>query len=126
MATKSNRSGAGGGPKSRQVTERPVRTGTPRRGVSPAGVSQIGSSMGNHVTELGSKMKAKGGSVPLYGGKAPVAATVPLGNATALTAGQGPGAGRTVRVCGSQGQQGSANPGQPTPGANKPIFPGFK
>ena len=96
MATKSNRSGAGGGPKSRQVTERPVRTGTPRRGVSPAGVSPIGSSMGNHVTESVLKMKAKGGSVPLYGGEAPVAATVPLGNATALTAGQGPGAGRTV------------------------------
>ena len=49
MAKSGSRSSAGGGPKSRQVTERPVRTGTPSRGVSPRGVSQIGSSMGNHA-----------------------------------------------------------------------------
>jgi hypothetical protein len=33
---------------------------------------------------------------------------------------------RQVMKSGQQAQHGSANPGTPAPGANKPIFPGFK
>ena len=70
MATKSNRSGAGGGPASRQVKNNQAgRKVEPNpRAVSPGAVSQIGSSMGNHATDRDSAMKPKGGSVPLYSG----------------------------------------------------------
>ena len=37
--------------------------------VSETAVSQIGSSMGNHVTEMGAKMNPKGASKPLYEGR---------------------------------------------------------
>jgi hypothetical protein len=41
--------------------------------------------------------------------------------------GQGPGSnGRQIMRSGSQGQHGSAVSGTARPGANKPIFPGFK
>jgi hypothetical protein len=39
---------------------------------------------------------------------------------------QGPGANRVVMKSGSQGQHGSAVSGTARPGANRPIFPGFK
>jgi hypothetical protein len=38
----------------------------------------------------------------------------------------GPGANRVVMKSGTQGQHGSAVSGVARPGANKPIFPGFK
>ena len=38
----------------------------------------------------------------------------------------GVGGGRMVMKSGSQGQHGSAVSGTARPGANKPIFPGFK
>ena len=39
------------------------------RAVSETAVSQIGSSMGNHVTEVGMKMNKWGASKPLYEGR---------------------------------------------------------
>ena len=51
--TKGNRPGGGIG--SRVVTKQPVRMGQPARGVNPKGVSQIGSSIGNHSMDSGGK-----------------------------------------------------------------------
>jgi hypothetical protein len=119
---KSNRSGAGGGPSSKQVVNKPVRYGQPSRGVSPAGVNQIGTSRANHAMDAPGRVLRKD-VTPIYGGPAPTAAGVKLGNETALTAGQGPGAGRTVRACGSQGQQGPVA-GSPKP-QGRDILGGF-
>ena len=99
-----------------------VRTGQKPTGVNPAAVSQIGSSLGNHVTDGSTKLAYRGEP---YRTKTPIG--VPLGNAIATNIGKGgPGTGRTVMVSGSQCQTGPVNPGSPAPGASKPIFPGFK
>jgi hypothetical protein len=112
----------GGGPASRVVKEVGVRTGQKPTGVNPAAVSQIGSSLGNHVTDGRTKLAYRGEP---YREKTPI--SVPLGNAIATNIGKGgPGTGRTVMVSGSQCQTGPVNPGSPAPGASKPIFPGFK
>jgi len=55
----------------------------------------------------------------LYSSKA----TTPFGTSPSV---EGPGGGRMVMKSGSQGQHGSAVSGTARPGANKPIFPGFK
>jgi hypothetical protein len=62
---------AGGGFGSRVVKSGPAgRKVEPRpRAVSPGAVSQIGSSMGNHVTEVGREMNPRGASEPLYSGQ---------------------------------------------------------
>jgi hypothetical protein len=58
---------------------------------------------------------------PIYEGKA----STPQGPTDGM--GQGPGSnGRQIMRSGSQGQHGSAVSGTARPGANKPIFPGFK
>jgi hypothetical protein len=122
MAMKSSPSRAGGGPNSRQVRQVPVRTGSAARGTSPAGVSQIGSSMGNHVTEVGRKMNPRGAVESIYGGPGPVNASAELGNANALR-GVGVGGGRTVHRSGSQGQTGPVA-GSPKP-QGRDILSGF-
>jgi hypothetical protein len=59
---------------------------------------------------------------PLYEGRS---STTPQGPTDGM--GQGPGSnGRQVMRSGTQGQHGSAVSGTARPGANKPIFPGFK
>jgi hypothetical protein len=113
MANRNSGHRAGGGIASNKRVEKPVRTGTPSRGVSPAGVSQIGSSMGNHVTEVGRKMNPRGAVTSSYGGKAPVNAGAELGNANALR-GVGVGGGRTIHGTGSQSRHGPVA-GQPKP-----------
>ena len=50
----------------------------------------------------------------------------PLGNEVAASTVCGVGGSRTVMRNSTQGTHGPVNPGQPNPGANKPIFPGFK
>ena len=55
----------------------------------------------------------------LYSSKA----TTPFGTTPSVA---GPGGGRMVMKSGTQGQHGSAVSGTARPGANKPIFPGFK
>jgi hypothetical protein len=64
---------AGGGAASKQVVNKPVRTGTPSRAVSPRGVSQIGSSMGNHAMDAPGRTLSRAVE-PMYGGPAPTAA----------------------------------------------------
>jgi hypothetical protein len=98
----SGRSQAGGGINSRVNVSVPVRTGTPARGISPGAASQIGSAIGNKVTEeVGGKIAYRGENYLV--GKTPAGGAVPLGNQLATRVGKGaPGADRTVHACGSQ------------------------
>jgi hypothetical protein len=121
---KSGSSRPGGGINSRVNVSVPVRTGQKAEGISPRGVSQIGASIGNHSTDQGSNLSYKGEK--WFDGKVPAGGAVKLGNEVAQATVCGVGGSRQVSKAGSQGQHGSANPGQSTPGANKPIFPGFK
>jgi hypothetical protein len=90
-----------GGLKSRQVTQRPVRTGAPSRAVRPSGVGQIGVSVGSHVTgaEGGGNETSYRGS-KFYGDAA--RPSFKLGNEIASTTRCGPGGSREVHKSGSQ------------------------
>jgi hypothetical protein len=101
----------GGGSKSRVVREVGVRTGAGARVMSPRGVSQIGSSMGNHTT--GDTGKTSRPVEPVRGAALPAGLSVPLGNEVAKNVGAGkPGAGRTLYgQSGTNKQYGAANPG---------------
>jgi hypothetical protein len=114
------------GARSKNVTERPVRTGRGAQEMRVRGVSQYGSAMGNHVTDGGRKLR--GASERVQGARLPGQLSVPLANALALNVGGGgPGKGRDfVSKSGSNCVSGPVNPGASRPGANKPIFPGFK
>ena len=101
-------SGSGGGAKSRQVTH--VGGSDLTRKVSVNQVSQLGQSIGTHVTGAGGREVTRPNQ-PLY---APTPAATELGNKCCLDVGRGgPGVGRTVYPTGSQGQQGPVNPGMP-------------
>jgi hypothetical protein len=104
MARKTSGHPIGGGPGSKNIVNKPVITGKSAYGVGPGWASQLGSAIGDHVTD--------GGRVP-YKGEAmrnkltPAGGAVPLGNQLATNVGKGgPGAGRTIHHCGSQ-----SNPG---------------
>jgi hypothetical protein len=119
---------AGGGIGSRVNVEKPVRVGDRAKVVNPRSVSQIGQSLGNKATDSGGKT-VRNPTETFYGGREPAGGPggVELGNSRALNVGGGgPGAGREVMRSGSQCTTGPVNPGVPNPGANKPIFPGFK
>ena len=94
---KGNRSNAGGGIASRVNVTKPVRTGAPARGINPGHVAQTGTALGNRAMDKQTNYR---GEPKFTAG--PAGGSVPLGNATALTAGQGAGTGRTVSRCGSQ------------------------
>jgi hypothetical protein len=101
----------GGGSGSRVVREVGVRNGASARIVSPRGVSQIGSSIGNKSTETG---KVKGNPVEAaHRGPLPAGLSVPLGNSLAKNVGAGgPGTGRkNYGQSGSQCVTGPVNPG---------------
>src|SRR5215472_13478215 len=106
------RSNAGGGHGSRQITERPVRTGSGSRSTNPGGVGQLGQSQGSHITR-GEESTYRGS--PLHSGKS--FQPVPFGNEVALNVGKGGcGTGRTLYgQSGSQGTHGASNPGNPRP-----------
>jgi hypothetical protein len=100
----------GGGINSRVVSQVNAPKQEPKpHGVSVGAVSRLGAVVGE-----GTPHKA------LYN---PQAFTTPLGTTPAECK---PGGGRMVMKSGSQGQHGSAVSGTARPGANKPIFPGFK
>lgn len=91
---------AGGGINSLVNVSPGVRKGAPATGVRPAGVSQFGSTIGNHATGSG---KALRGGAEKYSGATPAGGRQKLGNEVALNVGKGgPGAGRTVMRSGSQ------------------------
>jgi hypothetical protein len=110
-----------GGPQSRNVTEKPIRTGVGGRGVNKNWVSQIGQSLGNHATESGKVLR--GVRADPY--RPPNFQPVKLGNEIATNVGKGgPGAGRTLYgQSGSQRQWGGVNPGNPP--ARSELFPGW-
>lgn len=99
---KLSKGGAGGGSGSKSLGK-PAQyfTGQPSTRISPKGVSQIGSQMGNHSTDSGGR-KLTRAVEPVRQGAMGGMGSVPLGNQTALEAGQGPGSGRTTSKCGSQ------------------------
>jgi hypothetical protein len=120
MAMKGHRPAGGLGSKQ---TTRYVAPHQSHRAVEkrPAGVSQIGSQLGNHVTEHGRPVrgaveKVRGRVFPHNEGGA-----VPLGNETALR-GIGPGGGRTIHKSGSQMQWGepAGQRREPNPGGDIP------
>jgi hypothetical protein len=116
-------SSAGGGINSKNVVRKPVRVGERGCEIRPAGVSQIGSSLGNHTTD--GKLLTKSVEA-VHGAYRPAGSPggVPLGNQIATNVGRGsPGAGRQVMRSGSQGTHGSPNPGNPPPAGE--LFPGW-
>ena len=114
----------GGGIASRQRVDKPVKVGAAAREIRPAGVSQIGSSMGNRATNGGRTIS---GAVEAVRGKAlPAGLSVPLGNAVAAQTKAGPGGSRVVMRSGQQGTHGPVNPGLPRPASTGEIFPGFR
>ena len=123
MAKRSNqlsRGGPGGGPGSKALGVTTYFTGAqPSTKVSPRGVSQFGSAMGNHVSGIDGGGKTVRGAVePTRVGTMPAGGPggVKLGNEVALNVGGGgPGTGRTVQHCGTQATHGPVNPGKPTP-----------
>lgn len=109
---KSSNRKVGGGIRSNVNREVGVRNGAPRREMSPRGVSQIGSSLGNHATERPGELKRA--VEPVVTGKRGI--SVALGNEVAKNVGAGgPGAGRTqYGKSGTQSVHG-APAGQPKP-----------
>jgi hypothetical protein len=86
----------GGGPGSRVVKEVGNRYGQPRHQVNERGVSQIGQSLGNHITnQKGNASKAVESVITSKQG-----ISVPLGNAIAA---QGLGVGGGRRLYGQSG-----------------------
>lgn len=119
MAMRSSGTGSGGGIGSRNVTKQSPRNGAPAREMRPKGVSQIGSSMGNHATDSGRILR--GAVEPVRGARV---GGVPLGNEVAMNVGKGgPGAGRAVFANGSQGRHGRPK-GSPPP-AGRDILSAF-
>jgi hypothetical protein len=114
---------AAGGLRSRNVVEKPVRTGKGARAIVPAGSAQLGQRQGNHVTEQGS---TRYGGVDLYS-NGPGFNKAQYGNAKALDVrGGGPGKGRTLYgQSGSQGCHGKPDAGSPMPKA-KPLWEGWE
>ena len=101
---------AAGGIASKNVTHKPVRTGTPKQRIVPSGVAQIGQRQGNHVTEQGAT--GYGGINPMSG-KAGFPSE--LGNTVAASTQCGPGGSRNIYARGTQGVQGAPAPGSPMP-----------
>jgi hypothetical protein len=103
---KKSGTGSGGGLGSKNVVAKPQRLGTPARGMHSGGVSQLGSAVGNHITGDGGRTTNYRGD-NFYNGKTPAGGKVPLGNQIANNVGKGgPGTGRQVHHCGSQGSPG--------------------
>ena len=92
--------GSGGG--NSKLVHPGIRTGSPSRGSSPGSADQLGQSTAFK------KDKIDAGPAYNAGGK--------YGNELALNVGKGgPGTGRTVQPCGSEGTFGPVNPGNSAP-----------
>jgi hypothetical protein len=116
VSTSGNQKGGGYG--SRQHVQVPVRTGTGSRSTRPAGVAQVGQSQGDHITNKDST-GYRGERLHNDRNFRPVK----FGNEVALNVGGGGcGTGRTIYKTGSQGTQGSVNPGNPRPNTYRDAF----
>jgi hypothetical protein len=101
------------GIRSNKLTHPGVRTGQVRRGQNPKWTSQVGSAMGNHVTERRYQIPRDKVAEARHDGKTGI--SVPLGNAVSAATKCGPGGSRNVYATGTQSQHGSANSGNPRP-----------
>ena len=116
MTTKSGHR-PGGGIASRQHVEKPVKTGSGSKGISPGWVGQKGQLQGSHVTN---RRDSSYRGEPKFTGKN--FSPVRFGNELALNVrGGGPGKGRETMPCGSQGTHGATNPGN-APAKNRDIL----
>jgi hypothetical protein len=110
MAKRSSGNRPGGGPGSRVVVEPRVYYPGKSTVVSPAGVSQIGSSLGDKATN---RSKLLPNAVePVRKGEA--VHPVPMGNAVSAATVCGPGGSRQVMASGTQQQYGQPE-GRPAP-----------
>jgi hypothetical protein len=90
------------------------------KGINPGRVSQVGTTLGTHAQEAGSRKLNP--VTPAYT-QAPNFAPK-FGNEVALNVGKGgPGTGRTVRASGTQGMHGA--PVRENPPPDGELFPGF-
>jgi hypothetical protein len=110
----------GGGIASKQHVRKPVKTGAPRERVIPTGVAQLGQKQGNHAMGRGTRLDYSG--VEMFGG---TGLKSDLGNELSAKIECGPGGGRKVYACGSQGVQGKPSPGSPMPKA-RALFEGWE
>jgi hypothetical protein len=95
---KMNKARSGGGSTMNKNVSPPVRTGSPSKGSSPGAADQIGASTAFKKDQVDAR--------PGYDG-------AKYGNEVALNVGKGgPGTGRTIMPCGSQGMHGLANQGE--------------
>jgi hypothetical protein len=111
-------SGRGGGGIGSKATAKVTiyNAGYPAKQINPRGVSQIGSSIGNHVTERGRTLTR--GVEPVRGGSLGPLGSVPLGNQVSVATQCGPGGSREVMRSGSQGVQGPVAGKAPAPTAD--------
>jgi hypothetical protein len=119
-----NSKGVTGGGANKYVSGQHVGGSPNTRKVDVGAVADIGQAKGTHVMGDGGR-ETNRPNTPLY---KEARDYVPMGNEVAKNVGRGGvGTGRILYgQAGSQGQYGNANPGNPDPGAKKPIFPGFK
>ena len=101
-----------GGLHSRQVVNKPVRTGSGSHSTRPAGVNMLGNMQGSHTTNrTDSNYRGEKLHNPERNFQ-----PVKFGNEVALNVkGGGPGKGREVMRTGSQGTHGSPAPGNAPP-----------
>src|SRR5262249_44744059 len=116
--------GPGGGFGSSKHVRVQVYYGQQSKGKNPRAVSQIGSAMGNHITESTGKM-GREKVIERMDHPAPTAAGIRLGNQVAGNVGKGgPGAGRNLYgQSGSNKVYGPVNPGTPGLPSTKGQWP---
>jgi hypothetical protein len=111
-----------GGPRSKNIVEPRVRTGTGSRSARPAGTAQIGIMYGDKATHGDPKGTRYTGE-RLHNDR--TFQPVKFGNEVSLNVGKGgPGTGRTIYKTGTQCQTGPANPGN-APAKGKDILSSF-
>jgi hypothetical protein len=101
------------GIRSNKLTHPGVRTGQARRGQNPKWTSQVGSAMGDHVTERRYQIPRNKVAEPRHDGKTGI--SVRMGNEVAAATKCGPGGSRNVSATGSQGVHGAPAAGNPRP-----------
>jgi hypothetical protein len=117
--------GSGGGAGMNKNVSPRVKVGERARAIREKGVSQIGTQRSNHATDtrelLRKDVERVRGEMRPSGGPG----GIPLGNEVAKNVGRGgPGAGRSLMHCGSQGVHGSPAPGNP-PSKSRDILSSF-
>jgi hypothetical protein len=121
-----SKGGAAGGLGSRALTPKTnvYFGGQPSQRVSPGGVSQAGSALGNHSTDSGKNLR--GAVEPMYGGSFGGPGSTKLGNEVALNVGGGGvGTGRVLYgQSGTQAQHGAVSGSRGSSGSSGSVRKG--